>query len=78
MEGHSSGTIDCKHAGAQRDVILECPDWICNNIQVGYLYFSVIQNVFCVWFESTNTTFCFNLQLPNIPVLFLFTRDKKL
>lgn len=49
MEGHSSGRIDCKHAGAQLDVILECRDWICNYLQVGYLFFSVSFKRY--WFE---------------------------
>lgn len=50
MEGHSSGMIDYKHAGARRNIILECLDWICNNIQVGwFLLFNGIQRK--LWFR---------------------------
>lgn len=50
MEGHSSGMIDYKHAGAQRNIILKCLDWICNNLQVGwFLLFNGIQRK--LWFR---------------------------
>lgn len=52
MEGHSSGTIDCKQAGAHRDVILECPDWICKNLQVGRWFLASFKYIFCVSFRS--------------------------
>lgn len=50
MEGQSSGTIDCRHAGAHCDVILECPDRIWNNLQVGSLFMKLLGGVCIVLF----------------------------